>query len=513
MATLLEDLTDIEEKAQGLVENKVANFAYTQEAYDNDDVDGVSEYDVNKAQNIPTAEAETLDVNLTVLNKGYRSQASSITRMLMNHFLGRTSYNLNKSVDLFKKGFLGIKNALGKPSGIATLDENGYLSKEQRLPVLTKEKLKEFLFSGKEISYKELDYINNPSLSISTARSINEKEDVILITVSNIIRAFKYDGETLSEIDNVSFPSAPKFICEYKNYALFACSQQMSSSSVVHLTKFNFVSLEIETTALEVAGTAQTITFNKNKECWEILPETINVSTTEEGHTQTTLVSVDLSFVRNDTTLYIPNQVHSGVSDITNYTIISGGLLALYQENAPVYNVFVYHISDLEVSGNNERTLITLNKVPCISKRKGTKNFILQNQLSNDIGTAIIEIDNGNIYEFNIYLNLHTSYPVNYIEGDYLILGGRAEDNETAITRIYKNGKLCTELLRQTSDFTNIYDSIFYASGCLYDVENSNNVISKKLASKIVKSDRRAYTIRNINIGQSQIFEITNVLD
>lgn len=133
MATLLEDLSDIEEKAQGLVENKVANFAYTQEAYDNDDVDGVSEYDVNSAQNIPTADAETLDVNTTVLNKGYRSQASSITRMLMNHFLGRTSYNLNKSVDLFKKGFLGIKNAIGNPNGIATLDENGYLNKEQTL--------------------------------------------------------------------------------------------------------------------------------------------------------------------------------------------------------------------------------------------------------------------------------------------------------------------------------------------------------------------------------------------
>ena len=135
MATLLEDLTDIEEKAQGLVENKVANFAYTQEAYDNDDVAGVSEYDINKAQNIPIAEAEILDVNTTVLNKGYRSQASSITRMLMNHFLGRTSYNLNKSVDLFKKGFLGIKNALGKPNGLATLDSTGRIPDSQ-LPEL-----------------------------------------------------------------------------------------------------------------------------------------------------------------------------------------------------------------------------------------------------------------------------------------------------------------------------------------------------------------------------------------
>lgn len=131
MATLLEDLTDIEEKAQGLVENKVANFAYTQEAYDNNVVDGVSEYDVNNAQNIPIADAETLDVNPTVLNKGYRSQASSITRMLMNHFLGRMSYNLNKSIDLFKKGFLGIKNAIGEPNGIATLDSNGRIPYSQ----------------------------------------------------------------------------------------------------------------------------------------------------------------------------------------------------------------------------------------------------------------------------------------------------------------------------------------------------------------------------------------------
>ena len=99
MSTLKEDLTAIKKIQDGLVSNKVARFAYTQNAYVANTVDGVNEYNVNNEQNIPNGTASIMKVNSTVLDKGYRAQASSITRMLMNHFLGRISYNLNKIND------------------------------------------------------------------------------------------------------------------------------------------------------------------------------------------------------------------------------------------------------------------------------------------------------------------------------------------------------------------------------------------------------------------------------
>ena len=99
MSTLKEDLIAIKEIQDGLVNNKVARFSYTHKAYTDNTVDGVNEYNVNNEQNIPNGTASIMKVNSNVLDKGYRAQASSITRMLMNHFLGRISYNLNKIND------------------------------------------------------------------------------------------------------------------------------------------------------------------------------------------------------------------------------------------------------------------------------------------------------------------------------------------------------------------------------------------------------------------------------
>lgn len=138
MGTLKEDLTKIDSLEDKVVKNQVARFAYTKEAYDKDIVDGVEEYDVNKEQNIPIGSASVMKVNETVLNRGYRAQASSITRMLMNHFLGRLSYNLNKVNDVVSSFIKTVKNHLGSANGIATLDETGRIPYSQ-LPESTME--------------------------------------------------------------------------------------------------------------------------------------------------------------------------------------------------------------------------------------------------------------------------------------------------------------------------------------------------------------------------------------
>ena len=113
MGTLTEDLSAIKTIQDGLVNNKVARFSYTQKAYIDNIVDGVDTYNVNNEQNIPNGTADIMKVNDTIINKGYRAQASSITRMLMNHFLGRISYNLNKVNDNMLSLLQSITTNLG----------------------------------------------------------------------------------------------------------------------------------------------------------------------------------------------------------------------------------------------------------------------------------------------------------------------------------------------------------------------------------------------------------------
>jgi len=129
---LYDELTDEIATAGVLGNNKVANFAYTDTAYaDITQAAGTDEYDPDLENNIPTASSEVLNTNPTVLAKGMRSQASSLTRQLVNHFFGRTSYNLNKTVDTFKAALTSIKNALGRSNGLATLDASGRIPYSQ----------------------------------------------------------------------------------------------------------------------------------------------------------------------------------------------------------------------------------------------------------------------------------------------------------------------------------------------------------------------------------------------
>lgn len=79
--------------------NKASKFSYTDAAFNDDVVDGVSAFDVNAEQNIPL-EGYT-NFNDTVRGKGVRTQGASLPRMGINHFFGRMSYNLNKLIQKF----------------------------------------------------------------------------------------------------------------------------------------------------------------------------------------------------------------------------------------------------------------------------------------------------------------------------------------------------------------------------------------------------------------------------
>lgn len=127
MSTLMEELTAIKAVEDKITANKVANFAYTDTAYNDpaNYADGVANYDPDAEQNVPVGNPSTLKVNTTILTKGWRSQASAITRMLMNHFLGRTSYNLNKVNDLFSLLLTKLMTFMGQPDGLATLNSTG----------------------------------------------------------------------------------------------------------------------------------------------------------------------------------------------------------------------------------------------------------------------------------------------------------------------------------------------------------------------------------------------------
>jgi hypothetical protein len=90
------DLQLIQNIITKLNDNRVARFAYTQEAFDGDIVDGVDVFDITAEQNVP--KANKTDYNQTILSKGIRAQGASIPRMGWNHYVGRLSFNLNKFI-------------------------------------------------------------------------------------------------------------------------------------------------------------------------------------------------------------------------------------------------------------------------------------------------------------------------------------------------------------------------------------------------------------------------------
>jgi hypothetical protein len=102
------DLQLIQNIITRLDENPVARLSYTQDAFDEDIIEGVDVFDVNAEQNIP--KADKTDYNQAITNKGVRSQGASIPRMGWNHYVGRPSFNLNKLVQKFL-AFIGIHRA------------------------------------------------------------------------------------------------------------------------------------------------------------------------------------------------------------------------------------------------------------------------------------------------------------------------------------------------------------------------------------------------------------------
>lgn len=129
--SLSSDLTAIKNLSDGVKNNKVTRFAYTQNAYNNNDVNGHSDYVYDRDNNIPTADLSVIEVNQTVVDKGFRARASSLTRMLLNHLFGRISYNLNKVNDLFNELLVKVMANMGVANGFATLDASGRIPYSQ----------------------------------------------------------------------------------------------------------------------------------------------------------------------------------------------------------------------------------------------------------------------------------------------------------------------------------------------------------------------------------------------
>lgn len=125
MAGITDDLNAIKTLQQGLVNNKVTRFAYEQSAYDNNEVAGQVDYVASRANNIPVDSPSIMQVNQTVVDKGFRARASSMPRMLLNHLFGRISYNLNKLNDLFFSALTSLASAIGQANGLVPLDSTG----------------------------------------------------------------------------------------------------------------------------------------------------------------------------------------------------------------------------------------------------------------------------------------------------------------------------------------------------------------------------------------------------
>lgn len=137
--SLTSDLTALKNKINTLRgENSVTTFAYTETAYNNDDANGHSDFIESRENNIPLADNSVIKLNPFVTDKGLRNQASSFPRMFINHFCGRVSYNLNKTVDVLYAFLVAITdNVFATPNGLATLDNNGRVPDNQITEDLT----------------------------------------------------------------------------------------------------------------------------------------------------------------------------------------------------------------------------------------------------------------------------------------------------------------------------------------------------------------------------------------
>ena len=131
MSSLLEELNKNKAIEDAVQPNKMSKFAYTEKAYEDNDASGVDSFDFEAEQNIPSNKLTVLQTNETIILKGFRAQASSVTRQLLNHFFGRASYNLNKVHDVVKGVLDAFVNFIGKANGVATLDENGRIPYSQ----------------------------------------------------------------------------------------------------------------------------------------------------------------------------------------------------------------------------------------------------------------------------------------------------------------------------------------------------------------------------------------------
>ena len=132
--SLLTEITALRTKEGTLTGNKVCNFAYDDTAYADDTsagADGVSVYNYNNHNNIPVKDNAVIKVNPTITAKGFRSQLSTLPRMLLNHIFGRVSYNLNKTVDVVYALLDNLYSYIGVANGLATLDIDGRLPYSQ----------------------------------------------------------------------------------------------------------------------------------------------------------------------------------------------------------------------------------------------------------------------------------------------------------------------------------------------------------------------------------------------
>ena len=129
--SFISDLQTLITKEGTLTNNKVSNFSYDSYAYEHDLANGTATYDFENHNNIPTNDPSVIKTNATVVAKGFRSQVSTLPRMLINHIFGRVSYNLNKTVDVLNAFLSSVSTYLGAPNGFASLDSNGRIPYSQ----------------------------------------------------------------------------------------------------------------------------------------------------------------------------------------------------------------------------------------------------------------------------------------------------------------------------------------------------------------------------------------------
>ena len=125
------ELQNIQTDVSLLKNNKVSRFAYDSTAYMSNSANSPQYYSWAQHNNIPSDSLDDTKISDVQRDKGFRVKQPVLSKLFIDHFFGRASYNLNKVIDFVESFLAKVGSNLGVSNGLATLDSSRRIPSSQ----------------------------------------------------------------------------------------------------------------------------------------------------------------------------------------------------------------------------------------------------------------------------------------------------------------------------------------------------------------------------------------------